>query len=345
MAGRDDDPEEFTGAFGPMQDNERTLVFAAPVDVDLPPQGPRQSFLIAYDRLSELASSARRPSFAVCAVDDRSRLVSALLLEVNSALTIGRHTKCRLRLPSQAISLRHIVALARQDKTGRPFLHVWDLNTRLPFRTEHGEPTGALVSDGPTYLSLGSFALWFLPCGIGPSWPLRGMDAWRAMPSRSFLDRRSPEERRAGIDALPPAKAPDGPYRGFQQQSHITTLASPLLLGDDEEPEVAWGTIRIQSGTAKTKRRISAERLAQGLLVGRYERCGLSLGQIDNNVSRVHFLMVRIGAEVWAVDTGSTNGVRMGGKSIEAVLLPDSARLEFGSSMILDWTKLDHPEA
>lgn len=346
MAGRDhDEPASQTGTFGPFSGNDRTLAAFSPNEAELSAPGAREAFLLAYDRLAELASAARRPSFVVGAVDDRSRLVDAVLLEAGSALTIGRHTKCRLRLPSQAISLRHMVALARLDESGTPALHVWDLNTRLPFRTEDGEAAGAVVSDGSTYLSLGPFALWFLPCGVSAPWPSRGAEAYRAMPSRSFVDRRSPAERRAGAPALPPPKMRGGPYRGFGEFTRVTTHAAPLLLGDDEEPEVAWGTLRMQSGNAKAKRRISAERLEQGLLVGRYERCGLSIGQIDRNVSRVHMLLVRIGPEVWAIDTGSTNGVRLNGKSIDAETLGETARLEFGSGMTLDWTRLSHPEA
>jgi pSer/pThr/pTyr-binding forkhead associated (FHA) protein len=71
----------------------------------------------------------------------------------------------------------------------------------------------------------------------------------------------------------------------------------------------------------------------------------LSLGEIDKNVSRVHLLLVRIGSDVWAIDTGSTNGVRRDGKGIAALILGDVDRLEFGSNMTLDWTKLEHAEA
>jgi len=250
-------------------------------------------------------------------------------------------------LPSEIISLRHIAVLALPGAFGSALLRAWDLNTKLPFRSEDGEPSGAIASDGPTYLSLGPFAFWLLPCGPGLSWPHRGADAYAQMPSRNILDRRAPlpPERRAGVDALPRGNPRGGPYRSFLEHTRITTHAAPLLLGDEEEPEIAWGTLRLQSGSSKAKRKVSAERLEQGLLVGRYERCGLSIGEIDRNVSRVHLLLVRIGSDVWAIDTGSTNGVRLAGKAIEAVVLENDARLEFGSGMILDWQKFEHPEA
>jgi len=347
MSGYDDEEAgEETGTFGPLFDNRGTMAALAPQDENLPAPPPRAAFLVAYDRLAELASAARKPAFAVGIVDARARLAGAVLCEAGSPLTIGRHTKCRLRVPSNAISLRHMAGLVLTEG-GAPKLHVWDLNTKLPFRTEDGNENGSLASDGPTYLSIGSFALWFMPCSPAFSWPARAADAWSSMPPRTFVDRRAPAslEKRAGVDALPPPRLRGGPYRGLEEPSRVTTQASPLLLGDDEEPEIAWGTIRLQAGTAKAKRRVSAERLEQGLLIGRYERCGLSLGEIDRNVSRVHFLLVRIGADVWAIDTGSTNGIRRNGRSIEAEVLANVDRLEFGSRMILDWNRLEHAEA
>ena len=346
MRSRDQEDPEATGVFGPQIRNENTLFLAEGAESAAPP-GPRESFLVAYDRLMDLARAARGPGFVIGAVTKDMRLIAAELAEAGTTVSIGRHTKCRIRLPSERVSLRHVIALVLEDEPGVPMIRLWDLNTREPFSTEDGNKNCAVVSDVPTYLAIGSFALWCLPCGTGAEWPARAPAAWDVMPPRSFVDRRAPlpTERRAGVNALPPPKKKGGPYRGYEENSRITTLAPPLLLGDDEEPELAWATIRLQSRSAKAKRSVSAERLGQGLLIGRYERCGLSLGEIDKNVSRVHLLLVRIGADVWAIDTGSTNGVRKDGKSIDALILNDVDRLEFGSNMMLDWTKLEHAEA
>jgi hypothetical protein len=342
----DHDREERTDVFGAFSRNEPTYVPGDLRSEPRTPVGPRESFLIAYDRLAELTSAARRPAFAIAAVDGRSRVVAAELLETGSSLAIGRHTKCRVRLLSEAISLRHVVALALPGAAGAaPVLRVWDLNTGLPFRTEDGQDNGAVASEGATYLSIGQFALWFLPCGPGRPWPARGAEAWKALPQRSFVDRRSPvsRDKRAGMNALPRPR--HEPMR--EERTWVTSYGPPLLLGGggEDEPEIAWGTIRLQSGTSKARRKVSAERLEQGILVGRYERCGLSLGQIDINVSRVHLLLVRIGADVWAIDTGSSNGVRRKGEAVEAVILANNDQLEFGSGMVLNWSKMEHAEA
>lgn len=341
----DHDREERTDVFGAFSRNEPTYV---PGEMRGEPRsalGPRESFLIAYDRLAELASAARRPAFAIAAVDGRSRVVAAELLETGSSLAIGRHTRCRVRLLSEAVSLRHVVALALPGERS-PVLRVWDLNTGQPFCTEDGEENGAVASEGATYLSIGQFALWFLPCGPGRPWPARGGEAWSALPPRSFVDRRSPvsRDKRGGMNVLARRKQQD-PLG--EERTWVTSYGPPLLLGGggEDEPEIAWGTIRLQSGTSKARRNVSAERLEQGILVGRYERCGLSLGQIDINVSRVHLLLVRIGADVWAIDTGSSNGVRRKGEIVEAVILKNTDQLEFGAGMVLNWSKLEHAEA
>lgn len=346
MRSRDQDDPEATGVFGPQIRNENTLFLSDAPEPTSPP-GPRESFLVAYDRLLDVGRAARTPGFVVAAINKDLRVVSTEIAERGTTITIGRHTKCRIRLPSERVSLRHVVALVLEDEPNSPVIRLWDLNTREPFSTEDGNKNCAVVSDGPTYLAIGSFAIWCLPCGIGAEWPRRAGDAWEAMPARSFVDRRAPlpPGRRAGVHALPPPNRKGGPYRGFEDNSRITTMAPPLLLGDDEEPELAWATIRLQSRGAKAKRSVSAERLGQGLLIGRYERCGLSLGEIDKNVSRVHFLLVRIGSDVWVIDTGSTNGVRRNGKSIDALILDDNDRLEFGSNMTLDWARVEHAEA
>jgi hypothetical protein len=48
---------------------------------------------------------------------------------------------------------------------------------------------------------------------------------------------------------------------------------------------------------------------------------------------------------VWAIDTGSSNGVRRKGEAVEAVILGNNDQLEFGSGMVLNWSKMEHAEA
>jgi hypothetical protein len=296
------------------------------------PLSARASFLVAYERLGLLARAADGPTVAVAAVDARARVTASLSLPDGGALVIGRHTRCGLQLVSESVSLRHVVALARFEG-GRPMLRVWDLRTGVPFLTEDQQPAAAVLCDGPLYLAIDDHAVWFLPSGAGL--PRDPEEAWAALPARTFLDRRAPGPRLA---PLPRAAAlPD-------EMTSVTRLGPPLLIGEGDEPEVGWGELRLASGRQKERRVVSAERLEQGLLLGRYERCGLVIATTDR-ISRVHLMLVRIGAEVWAIDTGSTNGVSREGVAFVAGPLRDVDRLTLADLVTLDWRRTVHPDA
>jgi hypothetical protein len=300
--------------------------------------GPRQAFRVAYERLSLLAGVAPEPSIAVVAVGADARVFEALLLGDHRALLIGRHTQCGLRLPEETVALRQIAVLACFDGP-QSILRLWDLRTESPFVVEDGQPSGAVVADGPLYAAIGSYALWFVPVG-GAFRFVRGADAeaaWRALPPRTFLERRAPSARR---DSPPSRILPDLCERSVS----ITRTVAPLLMGEGEEPEVGWGTLRLAGPERREKRTVSAEALEQGILVGRYERCGMLVGGPDR-VSRVHVLLVRIGADVWAIDTASTHGVRRGEEIVRASVLGDADSLSLAGVVTLDWKRQQHPAA
>jgi FHA domain len=314
------------------------------------PLGPREAFLLAYERLSILGSVARGPAMVVVAVGGRGAVLDGRTIEDQRSLVVGRHTQCStnscgLYLPSDAVSLRHIAALVRAEQ-GQPVLRIWDLNTGLNFTTEDGQTNAAVISEGPTYVAVGGYALWFLPAsGVGDvGWPARAQDAWQALPPRDFIDRKSPgparPKQRPALRSRPDQQGLPG-----QECTSVTSVAPPLLLGDDDEPEVAWGVIRLERYSQRQQRGVSAERLEQGILVGRYERCGILMSQENESVSRVHLLLVRIGTEVWAIHTASTNGLFRGDAPVEAEVLGDADALRLASDITLRWKRTVHPEA
>lgn len=320
---------------GEALDNDRTrIAVGSPARPQVAPLGPRAAFLAAHARLSVLAQVVRGRAFLVVAVDARGRVVESLCLEDRGALVIGRHGAVGLRLPAETVSLRHAAALARFEGD-RPALRLWDLQSGAPFVAEDGEPNAALLAEGPLYAAIDGYALWFIPAGaeLGGS----AEAAWEALPPRAFLDRRTPVAPRA---AAPPAVSGDD----FDEVSRVTRLAPPLLFGDGEEPEIGWGELRVASGPHRERRTISAERLEQGVLIGRYQRCGLQIAGFDR-VSRVHLLLVRIGGEVWAIDTASSNGVQRGDARVSADLLRDVDRLTLAGQVTLEWKRAIHPEA
>ncbi len=308
------------------------------------PEAPRSAisakdaFIVAYDRLAGLGRIAKQRAMIAVAVDARSRVVEGVVIEDRTTLVMGRHSRCGLRLPAESISLRHLLALVRFEGQS-PVTRLWDLNTEQPFLTEDMSTNAAVVAEGPIFVMVGEYSVWFIPStGVGKSgWPDRAEDAWGALPDRCFIDRRAPGVRR-------PERLIESRAAGIHDEiTMITSVRSPLLLGDDE-PEIAWGEVRVASGTSRWRRRISAERLERGVLVGRYDRCGLLVAN-DTHVSRVHLLLVRIDREVWAIDTGSTNGIFKENQVFEAAVLDDSATLYLGEVTSLAWERIVHAEA
>jgi hypothetical protein len=305
------------------------------------PLGPREAFLVAYERLALLAQVVRAPAFIVAAVDARAQVTASLLLHDGRALILGRHSQCGLRIEDTTVALRHVAVLVRGE-AGRPVLHVRDLGTEVPFVTEDGSRNAGVMADGPLYIAVGSVAVWFLPCP-GSSFPARADEAWSALAPRTFLDRRAPEDGMR--PAVPAARSAPRARRGDGPISVVTSYAPPLLLGDDDEAEIGWGTVKLISGAHRVKRSISAERLEQGILVGRYGRCSLMIDTAEGTVSRVHVLLVRLGMDVWVIDTASTNGVQRGDDDVLASVLRDVDTLTLGRGLILEWARIQHAEA
>jgi len=336
--------DENTRTSGLPEANENTRLMGIPASGSSasPPLGARASFLVAYDRLTTLLDVARRPSVAVIAVDSKARVVESLLLPDREAVIVGRHTQCVLRLNHQAVSLRHVAALLRFE-AGRPLLHVLDLGTGRPFVTEDEQPSAAVVADGPLYIAIEGYALWFVPTSVDLARAGRAADAFEALAPRHFEDRRPPLEipLHEGVTAWVnrTRRSED------EEVTHVTRVCAPMLLGDGAEPEVGWGVLKLRHGPRRERRVVSAERLERGLLLGRYERCDLLLSTPENRISRVHALLLRIGAEVWIIDAASTNGIHRGDEPVTATVLRDVDRLLLASEVELDWQRTVHASA
>ncbi|HYO69108.1 MAG TPA: FHA domain-containing protein [Archangium sp.] len=296
----------------------------------------REAFIAAHGWLSGLAREAQRPSVLVAAVDEHARVVDAVELGAGHSLVIGRHTGCGLWLECDSLSLRHLVAHARPAAPGTPpLLWLWDLHTGRPFMTEDGQFNAAVRTQGPLYAAVGPYALLFIPLS-GPGeapWPARAEAAWSALPPRRFLDQRSaeaaplPRPRRRRLDGRP-------------YQTDVCRQGALLTLSEPGERESPWAELRLEWEGRVERHFLSRERLGQGVLLGRYERCGIRLSQGLGSLSRVHLLLVRLGEEVLAIDTASTNGTRRGQMKIETTRLDEQDSLVLGSRLRLHWRRL-----
>jgi len=307
--------------------------------------GPEDAFSAAYPRLSALAAGADPASVVVAAVGPDGEVAGAALVAARSAVVVGRHSECHLRLPHASISLRQIVILVRPPDGGAPIVHLWDLHTPQPMLTEGNRPGGALIVDGATCLTIGPYALWVVPArGVaGRGWPSDAFAALLARPRVQYLDQKPPEPampHAAPARAARAAHTGDDSWGSWPERTLITRVPPPVVLdASDDGPPV--GSLRFRYAGQDERYQVSAERLARGVLVGRYDRCNVLAADDDiNAISRVHVLLVRIGGEVWAIDTASTNGVWLGDREVFAEVLDDRCSLGLGTVGWLDWQAL-----
>ncbi len=332
-----------TGSRGWGWGNEGTLVAALDEPADLcPPLGPKVAFIAAYARMAELARHLPSRGFVAIAVDSIGRVTGSAVVGDRERLIVGRHTECDLRLDHASISLRQLAVFLRYGAEGT-VLHVWDLATGTPFRTEEGTPEHALVSTGPLYVAIGRYAIWFVPLGGPWAWPPSAEAAFEALPGRTFVRSAGAPSPRHGERAAAPAgyRAPARPedHRGLR--TLVSGVEPPVALEEDE-PKIPFAVLALETASARRKYTVCFERLARGILLGRYGRCDLLLESPEHRISRVHALLVRLGDETWILDTASTNGIRRGQEMITARALDDRDQLELSDELRVEWRRLSH---
>jgi hypothetical protein len=331
---------EHTGTHRISEHNEGTRVGTAydPAH-DVPALGAREAFIVAYDRLRGLASIVKRPAVLVAAVDGLARVVEAVVVEAGHSLVIGRHTQCGLRLLDETVALRQLVAHAQATSTASaPIIRLWDLNTHEPFTTEDGQPNAAVIAEGTLYVAVGQYALLFVPTrgAAEPAWHRRAEEAWAAIPPRQFIDKRNPKEVRGRLSKRVRSDGQDF-------YTPITRVNPLMLLEEGADPEDAWGELELKREQGLVRHRFSADNLERGVLVGRYERCGIALEELGN-VSRVHLILVRLGEHVLAIDTASSNGTWRDGKEVETVILDELDSLKLADEIRVLWRRLSDDE-
>jgi hypothetical protein len=78
--------------------------------------------------------------------------------------------------------------------------------------------------------------------------------------------------------------------------------------------------------------RVGAQALAEGILLGRYDRCQGWDVLADTEVRRVHALIIQLRDRLVAIDTASTNGTFVDNQRVRLVELRDGMPLALGTS-------------
>jgi hypothetical protein len=329
--------------------NDGTICLAAlrglaPV-VRMPPGTFEDEFRRHYETVHGILTAHTQPGLALIVTSgdgiEASAWVKAEDDEI-SPLILGRHNEAEIFLPSDpALSLRHLAVILQRRGDGRIRYRVLDLRTATAFEDEQGRRLEALESAGPTLLRCATFAVFLFPTGEqAEPWPEDSAEAWSRLPERVHLDSASADpDRWAQPEGRAELRWPES--IGFASQTTTSVsfpgpvFVSPAL--KDAGP--ARGEIRLASQWGRASLRLGKEAARQGVLLGRYERCdGGGLPLLSSlRLSRVHLLIVEGGATLYAIDTASRNGSRLGELRIRHARLEPGRQIILAQDVCVEW--------
>lgn len=288
--------------------------------------GAEEAFRAAWPTLRGRLAAAR-PGLLAVAVDQQGVAatvgVKARANRPVSAI-VGRHAASDLYLPDDpTLSLRHIVLLVLPRADGPIRYRVLDLRSGRAFEDEHHRPVEALEADGPMVIHAGRYTVILFPVDEHASWPDDAREAWASVPPRTYQrqERERIRPRRTDTTAV---QIVDGP--------------SFVRLARGSEGRL--GLLRVASSRGGSAFAIGERAARAGVLLGRYDRCDNAGLQVldDPNVSRVHLLVIELDGTLYAIDTGSTNGVRHAGQPFRERALGAHDVLELGLGLAeVEW--------
>jgi hypothetical protein len=203
--------------------------------------------------------------------------------------------------------------------------------------------------------------LFIVVSGEDPVWPESAAEAWKCIPERVYLDEKDAEPDRwkrrrkhgmgrgfdeptdggAGfaegtgvVEEAPPPKSKDDPMRITLVRTQPGPARARVSLIADDDLEI--GQISVTADGRSQRIAIGEKAADSGILLGRYERCDTHGASVvaHHGISRVHLLLLQVEGDVYAIDTGSTNGTfRAGPVASDAEVR--ITRLEEGSELVL----------
>ena len=223
------------------------------------------AFVTAYPTIREVCSRVTHPSVAAFAVDEHGVAAHAVFRphkeNIQTAI-LGRHTSADLFLPDDLqISLRHLALVLHPDSGDVPTYHLVDLRTPLGMSDECGRPVEHVAANGPMFVNLGNYSLIFMPLPWRRTWPTNGIEAWKALPPREYVEEERPLPRHQAV--------PDVGATGVQ----VIRGARFARKGLSEEEDVRVGQLQVRSQRGTSSFVLGAKALRGGVLFGRYDRC------------------------------------------------------------------------
>lgn len=301
---------------------------------------PQALFGAGYSQFADRCRAVDEPGLAAIAIDGSTGTVIGMhcllpMIGQPAVATLGRHHKCDIVLGDDCIALRHLAVivdpLTSWERGAAVPYRVFDLRTTSGITDEHGVRLHAFRADGSAIIRCGSHVIFLLPIGDPADWPLSAEDAWAMLPPRIYFGET--------FDPRAPLRSRGGP----SPSRIIATPAIREAIDAIDERNADWvGSLVITQPNHRAVVHIGHATLADGVLIGRYDRCDLP-GADDYSVSRVHGLLVEVAGRHVLADLSSTFGLgRLDCGSQRTTELIDGAYYRVGLSTCLQWTTRAH---
>lgn len=261
-------------------------------------------FLAHYRSIRELARNDTPGAAAVVVHAPTCRLAGRVWIARRSgrpnAGILGRHSVCDVVLDDPSVSLRHVALIVppRGQSPGAFTLH--ELRTPDGLHGELGQRMGGARVEGVGLFRIGPYALFTFATGEPERWPELASDAWRELCGAT-----------AAVSVVRPLPRNPGHLPRVSSSPSVTAIRGPMrtnqmLMSSGERREC---TLQVWSNARRQRLGLGEGALERGVLLGRYGRCDSEGVLVSSEISRVHLLVLKIGARTYAIDTASTHGV------------------------------------
>ena len=323
-----------------MGDNEKTII------MKVPQYGKASFSQIIHQSLPYIKKQASlsKSNLIVFAYEDTIPL-QVLHLNQNQkevkSLILGRHTQCPLRLTDPHVSLRHLVLILYPQNIDFQYQLI-DLNSSTGFTVDN-KPCSSMWANGTSFIRILQYNLIF----IAPEqvdWQADDKQIIQQLTDRIYEGNPEPRitSKAIKIEGPPePKEHEDSSSIEIENTSRIHFKPPPVWLKDSTTEHPRAG-IKIHFKQEKKHILIDESQLERGILLGRYERCGIFFAEYDeyNPISRVHCLFISINGIIYIIDTASTNGTIVANEPVQQCALPQTSLIILADSLFISWAEI-----
>lgn len=256
------------------------------------------------------------------------------------SMILGRHTQCPLRLTDPHVSLRHLVLILYPQNIDFQYQLI-DLNSSSGFTVDE-KPCASVWANGTAFLRILRYNIIFInPTQI--DWRADDKQIIQQLTDRIYEGSSEPRFAAKAIEIEDPVKEREieSSYSHGDNTSRIDYKPPPVWLKDSTN-ELPRAELKIHFQQKQKHILIDESQLERGVLIGRYERCGIFFSSHDdyNPISRVHCLFISIHGTIYIIDTASTNGTTVAHKPIQQCALDRSSLIILAESLFISWSEV-----